>query len=71
MADRNRLLLVAVLLLAGVVLIGYAAFVLLEILRGDYEGGPLRLLTLAVNVVTGLLALGAALHFWRANPPAG
>ncbi len=69
MADRNRTLLVAALLVAGVVLIGYAAYVLLAILSGDYEAGPLRIVTLVVNVATGLLALGAALFFWRAKPP--
>lgn len=69
MADRNRQLLVAVLLLAGVILLGYAAFVLAQVVSGDYEAGPLRLLTLAANVVTGLLALGAAAFFWRAKPP--
>ncbi len=63
------MLLVAVLLVAAVTLIGYAAYVLLAILNGDYEAGPLRLLTLIANVVTGLLALGAAVVFWRAKPP--
>ena len=71
MADRNRQLLVAVLLLAGVVLIGYAAFVVLQILDGSYEAGPLRLLTVVANVVTGLLALGASVYFARVKPPGG
>ena len=69
MTDRNRRLLVVVLLLAAGVLLGYAALVLALVLHGDYEAGPLRLLTLAANVATGILALVAAVVFWRAKPP--
>lgn len=68
MADRSRLILVVVLLAAAVLLLGYAAIVLLAVVRGDATAGPLRLLTMATNTVTGLLALGAAIHFWRTRP---
>ena len=71
MADRNRRILVAVLVLAAAVLLGYAAFVLVQILDGAYQAGPLRLLTLLANVVTGVLALASAAYFWRAKPPEG
>lgn len=71
MTERSRRILVVVLLLAAAVLLGYAAFVLALVLHGDYEAGPLRLLTLVANVATGILALGAAVVFWRAKPPKG
>jgi hypothetical protein len=71
MSDRNRRLFIALLVLAAAVVLGYAAFVLVQILRGDYEAGPLRLFTLGVNVATGLLALGSAIFFARTKPPRG
>ena len=69
MSDRNRRLLVATLVLAAAILLGYAAFVLVEVLRGADQAGPLRLATLVVNVVTGAIALWGAARFARPAPP--
>jgi hypothetical protein len=68
MADRNRRILVAVFTLAAVLLIGYAALTILLISRGDLEAGPFRLATLATNIVTGGLAVWAAVRFARQKP---
>ena len=69
MSDRNRRLLVATLVLAAAILLGYAAFVLVEVLRGVDQAGPLRLATLVVNVVTGAIDLWGAARFARSAPP--
>jgi hypothetical protein len=71
MTDRSRRILVVVLLVAAAVLLSYAAIVLALVLRGDYVAGPLRLLTLVADVAAGVMALGAAMYFWRAKPPGG
>jgi len=68
MSDRNRRILAWVLALAAVLLLGYAAFTVALIVRGDLEVGPLRVLTMVANVITGALALWAAVAFARQPP---
>ncbi len=68
MSDRSRRILVAVLALAAILLFGYAALVVALIVRGDLEAGPVRLLTVGANAVTGLLAVSAAVVFARQRP---
>jgi hypothetical protein len=68
-ADRNRRILVAVLALAAVLLIGYAALTVFLISRGTLEVGPLRVATLVANIVAGGLSLWAAIAFARQKPP--
>jgi len=69
MTDRNRRILAVALVVAGVVLVGYALLVIWLMARGDYEVGPLRVVTVVVNLVTAVICLWGARFFSRAGPP--
>ena len=69
MTDRNRRILAVALVVAAVVLIGYALLVVVLMARGDYEIGPVRVLTVVVNIVTALVCLWGARFFSRVQPP--
>jgi hypothetical protein len=69
MTDRNRRILAISLVVAAVALFGYALLVIGLMARGDYEVGPVRVITVVVNVVTAGVCLWGALFFWRAVPP--
>ena len=69
MTDRNRRILAVALVVAGIVLLGYALLVIGLMARGDYEVGPLRIITTVVNIVTAVLCLWGAWFFARVRPP--
>ncbi len=68
MADRNRRILVVVLVVAAVLLLGYAAFTSALIAQGELEAGPFRVATVVADIAAGLLAAGAAVVFARQKP---
>jgi hypothetical protein len=68
-SDRSRRILVASLVAAAVLLLGYASIVIALMVAGDYQVGPVRLLTVAANIVTGVLCLWGARVFSRVAPP--
>jgi len=71
MTDRNRRILAVALVVAAVLLIGYALLVVVLMARGDYEVGLVRVITVVVNIVTAAVCLWGARFFSRVQPPSG
>jgi len=69
MSDRSRRILVGVLVVTAVVLFGYAALTIGLMARGVDEPGPVRVMTVVANIVTGVLCLWGARLLARAMPP--
>jgi uncharacterized membrane protein len=69
MSNRNRQILVWILVIAAVVLFGYAALTIVLMVRGVDEPGPVRVVTVVANIVTGVLCLWGARLFSRPVPP--
>jgi hypothetical protein len=58
-----------VVIVAGIGVLGYVGLEAVLILRGQLEGGPLRLTTLALNTVTAVALLFLGRITLRALPP--
>jgi protein-S-isoprenylcysteine O-methyltransferase Ste14 len=71
MTERNRRILALALVVAAVLLLGYAGLVIALMARGDYEVGPVRVITLVANVATGALCVWGAWRFGRTPPADG